>query len=521
MQRPARSPILPLALLASLCIVTPSRATDSQALKKFRKMLIKGANELVFDPVETLEQLGLEPAEVVPVVGEVLNDSQARDTARRAAADIAVKLGEMGAGTPLVPALAQAIHDDNGFVSGAALRALQRIGKDAAPALPELMKLMRRGGALRPIQCGGNDAPRASEPAQSTRPAPRPTLSPIQSIGDAAVPFLLEGLASDLPEVRAVSADALHNHGRRAEIHRPLMAIFNDPVKEVRWQALETARYLQPSSPELLEALVARLADPDSCVVLAAVRALERPDAGAQAEALRPLLQHGNGEIRAAAARTLRRMEAGGTPLLETSKIDMANNLADPDPQTRFEAAVALAASAPDTPGLAEALRDGLRDATAILSTSKNLIDAIAALGQIGPRGRVAAPDLIQLIPLYHQAELVQSRAAQSLGSMGPMPEHVAAVAGLLPGAGDHLEVWLLYAITALDPTRDDGVAGLMERLESNDSVVQQNAVHALGLLGPRAWVALPELRGLLSSQDRTLQGLTEWAIGQIDTREV
>ena len=487
--QPVRLPILPLTLLACLlCAVSPAPAADAEALSKVRKMLAKGASELLFRTAETLEGLGLEPADAVPIVADVLNDPRARQKARKSAVDVAVKLGEMGVGAPLVPALARTIHDDDGFVSGGALRALQRIGKDSAPAMPELMQLMRR--------------------------QPRPTLSPIQGIGEAAIPFLLEGLESDLPAVRAVCAEALLNHGRQPEIHGPLMAIFDDPVTEVRQKALATARHLRPSSPELLDALSARLADPDPGVVLAAVRALERTDAGAQAEAIRPLLQHGDSEIREAAARTLRRMSAGGTPMPEAVETDIASNLSDPDPEVRFQAAVALAASAPDTPGLVQALRQGLGRNVA------RTLEAITALGQLGPRARAAAPDLIGFIRRYPNAELLQSRAAQTLGAMGPMPEHTATLTPLLPGAGSHLQVWLLYALTALDPTREDGLAGLVQRLSTSDPVVLKNAVHALGLLGPRAWVALPELRPLLDSEDRALQALAEWAIGQIDTRQ-
>ena len=448
-------------------------------------MLNKGASELVFYTPRTLEQLGLEPADVVPVLTEVLNDPRARDKARETAVKVAVQLGEMGAGADLVPALAQAIDDDNSFVALGALRALQRIGKDAAPAMPELMKLMPR--------------------------EPRQTLGPIQSIEEAAIPFLLEGLKSDLPEVRATCAGALYNHGQHAEIHGPVIAIFDDSVTEVRLKALETARYLRPSSPELLDALAARLEDPEPGVVLAAVRALERADAGAQAEAVRPLLQHGDAEVRAAATRTLRRMAAGGTAMPESSETDLAGNLADPSLEVRFQAAVALAASAPDTPGLVAPLRQGLG------RNAATLIEGITALGLLGPRARAAAPDLIQVIRQYPNAELIQSRAAQGLGAMGPMPEHAATVAALLPGAGHHLQVWLLYAVTALDPTRDDGVAGLVQRLSNSDSVILQNAVHALGLLGPRGRVALPELRRLLGSESKTLKALAEWAIGQID----
>ncbi len=483
------SPIVPLALVASLlCVAGPASAADAKALSQFRKMVEKGASELRFHPAETIDRLGLEPADAVSVVAEILSVSGAREKTRKNAVDVAVGLGEMGVGAPLVPALARTIHDDNGFISRGALRALQRIGKDSAPAMPELMKLMRR--------------------------EPRAPLSPIQDIGEAAIPFLLEGLGSDLPGVRAACAKALYNHGRHAEIHGPLMVLFDDPVVVVRQQALESARHLRPSSPELLDALAKSLSDAEPGVVLAAVRALERVDAGAQAEAVSSLLQHDDAEVRSAAARTLRRMSAGGAPMPEASKTDVAGNLSDPSLEVRFQAAVTLAASAPDTPGLVEPLREGLGGHAA------RLMEAITALGQLGPRARAAAPDLIKVIRRLRGAELIQSRAAQSLGAMGPMPEHAATVTALLPSAGGHLQVWLLYAVTALDPAREDGLAGLIRRLQNSDDVVLKNAVHALGLLGPRAYAALPELRPLLGSQDRALKALAEWAIGQIDVKQ-
>ena len=197
------------------------------------------------------------------------------------------------------------------------------------------------------------------------------------------------------------------------------------------------------------------------------------------------------------------------------SRADIAANLADSSPEVRFQAAVALAASAPDSPGLLEPLRWGLR------RDAGRLMEAMTALQQLGPRARAAAPDLLLIIRSYSAAEVIQSRAAQCLGALGPMPEQVDAVTALLPGAGSHLQVWLHYAITALDPTRDDGLAGVVVRLSHEDPVIVQNAVHALGLLGPRAYDALPALRRLSGSEDPRLEALVEWAIGQIDVLEV
>ncbi len=474
------------ALLAALAL-TASAAPDPKSLKKFEKLMNKGSLDVKVSIDDTLDELGLAPSDVIPLLEGALRDLDAKPDARHAAASACIRLGEMGHGEPLVPALMETIEDPNGFVELNARLALQRIGGEAAaPAMPAVMRAM------------------ANEEGHHGS-----LLSIIQAVGEPAVPFLIEGLESDQPQVRASSARALRPHGRLPEVRAPLIAALDDPDPRVRLEAADNAFHISPWDQEIVDALVARLDDPDVAVVERALKSLIRPMAKSAAGKIQALLEHPSADVRKAAAYSLRRI--GADPAASDGALIAA--LDDPSQQVRTEAALSLAKTAPDTPGLVDILREGLS------MRSPYSIESIAGLARLGKRARPAAPELLRIVERF-PSDLIQSNAATALAAMAPVPELAPKLARLLPAASPRLQTWLWYAIAENDPERDDdAVAGIMLILVDEDESVVISAIAALARLGPRARAALPALRALEAESEGNVRKWCEKAIEQIEAK--
>lgn len=211
--------IMTSVTIAGLLLLAEPASGDDDGLREFRRMLEKGSSDVTFRTEETLEKLGLKTADVVPVLAETFTRSRARKKVRRTAAKVALNLAEAGEGAPLVPALARAIHDENQQVASDGLRALRNVGPEAVSAMPDLIELMR-------------DTP------------PWQTLQPIQAIGEAAIPYLVEGLKSDALSVRTTCAQALVDLGAEQEIRGPLTDPFADPSGELQAQAARSPLFV-------------------------------------------------------------------------------------------------------------------------------------------------------------------------------------------------------------------------------------------------------------------------------------
>ena len=485
MRQAYRRPAPVLAAILAVAGLTISAEPNPKSLKTFDKLLRKGSLDVKMSVEDTLDELGLTPSDVIPLLEAALNNVSAKPDMRHAASSASCRLAELGHGEPLIPALIEAIEDPNGFVQLDARRALQRIGGEAvAPAMPAVMRAMAKEeghhGSL---------------------------LSVIQAAGEAAVPFLVEGLASDEARVRASSARALRNHGLQPQVRAPLIAALDDPDPQVRLEAADSVFHLNPWDQEMVDALVARLDDPDTAVVERALKSLIHPIAKSAVEKIRPMLEHPSAEVRKAAAYSLRRI--GADPAASDGALIAA--LEDPNQQVRTEAALSLAKTAPDTPGLVDILREGLA------MRSPYSIESITGLARLGKRARPAAPELLKIVERF-PSDLIQSNAASALAAMAPVPELVPELLRILPAASPRLQTWLWYAVAQNDPQRDDeAVAGILLILTDDDESVVTSAIAALSSLGPRAKAALPALRALEAESEGSVRKWCEKAIEQIE----
>ena len=107
---------------------------------------------------------------------------------------------------------------------------------------------------------------------------------------------------------------------------------------------------------------------------------------------------------------------------------------------------------------------------------------AVEAAGYLGPKGKAAVPDLVDILQDKAQAVPVREKAAHTLGKLGAK----------------------------------DAIRPLTDALRDPDKALRRAAAEALGLMGPDAVVAAPKLRDLLKS-DREVADAAQAALDQIE----
>jgi HEAT repeat protein len=283
------------------------------------------------------------------------------------------------------------------------------------------------------------------------------------------VPALLEVLRRECPDPEIVSKamSALESIGR--DTVPPLIEPLRGEDARVQCLAAQILGRIGRDAREAVPALIALLPRGDSDARSAAAEALVTIGPEAR-DAVPPLIERLRGE------------DAG----IQSNAAQILGSLG---PEARQA-----------VPPLIERLQRGDRDARR----------AAAALGRIGPEARAAVPALIEL--LQHWGWEARHAAAAALGEIGPearqaVPALVERLRHRNPDARRDAAV-ALDRIVAGSPyglpaavTRDL-VPPLIELLRGEDAGVWSTAARILGLIGPEAGEAVPDLIQLLQRGD-------------------
>ncbi len=335
-----------------------------------------------------------------------------RSSVRRQEAAIALRFVGPAA-TPAVPDLTRALSDESPWVRANAADALEAIGPAAVAAVPDLVRLL------------------------GDRVAGESAAYALAAVGPEAVPALREAISTNDLDVLDHVCLALGEMGLAARPAVPdLIALLKD--EDRRGMAAEALGHLGPVAvPTLIEAL----AHADANVRFGAVEALGNAKAHAGPavpnliEALRP---------------------GGGAP--------PANDPEGEDERARWRGRV------------------------------------VWALGNIGPAARAAVPALVRVLTREHDGDdVLRGAAAYALGEIGPSAgEAVPALLDLMREKEAALRVAAPYALGRVGPAAKPAVAPLLHGLKDGDPWFRVRCAEALWRIDRRADAAVPVLTAAL-----------------------
>ncbi len=437
------------------------------------------------------------------------------DHPRRMAAGSLRRIGPQAA--PAVPALVKALRDEDDYLRKSAAEALGAIGPAAGPAVPALIitlkdpeKDVRKESARALRRIGDRSAPLLAA-LEGSLGDPEEDVAKEASwvlacAGGPAIPVLLEGLRGDKAPVRRWSA---HGLGWLAGRRHASTGGFSDiPVGEEGLEDDPRARLTREENAAVVAGLDAALGDADGGVREAACGALA-----------------GMGSAAAAALPAFLRA------------------LDDPEQKVRKLALWGLNGLGPAAgkavPRLLRAVKEG---------SSPDRVGAIQALGRIAPRSMEPVPALIDALadgePGKHAAEVlawkgdsavpalekalksgnpvVRRRAADALGSIGQSAAPVAG-RGLLEALDDpepDVRAAAAGAVGSVCRDAESAVPPLIQALRGGNVKVQAGAALALGRYGEKARPALPLLREALKGGDESLREGALRAVASIGADE-
>jgi len=258
--------------------------------------------------------------EALPVLVAALgsNDQTAINTANQ----VLQRINTTGTqAKELVPALADALADDNAAARNQVLNILQRLGQSARPAAPAVARLLRAGD-------------------ENVR---QQALNTLRSIGGAtkdAVPDLVEALRSSNPGVRSQVAEMIRQLGPDAKAAVPaLKDLLKDTAPDNRMLALRVLHHVSPNDlKDAGPALTELIKSKDLNVRTQAFYLVS--ELGPQAiQATLPVilesLKSSDQQLRTMAASALSRIEnAGSMPQVQAA---LREAIKASDPETRFQ----------------------------------------------------------------------------------------------------------------------------------------------------------------------------------------
>jgi HEAT repeat protein len=142
-------------------------------------------------------------------------------------------------------------------------------------------------------------------------------------------------------------------------------------------------------------------------------------------------------------------------------------------------------------------------------------IQAVMALGRIGPPAAAAAPRLIGL--LTESDETVRCQAAEALGKVRGEPQAtMAALVEMLRDASGPVKTSATRALGAMDKAAASAVPALVPLLQDRDESVRVAAAEAIAQVGPLDQAATDALVMGLDSLDNVVRAHTAEALGTI-----
>lgn len=242
-----------------------------------------GRENLVFIAARDSQTLGKERSILLPPILSSLEVDQPPMVRGRAA----LALGYFSYfGAEVAPVLAALLQDQDYSVANVAAEAMQQLGKEAAPAIPQLIAAMgegrRNGRAAATVMAAiGEEAIPALVEAlfdgdEFRRYCAADALAQMGEVAAPAVPFLLKarGLASNSGHVRGKIDEALGEIGPAARDAAPALARqIRSPNVETRTAALRAVISIAPVTKRESAEVIRSLSNPDSQVrLLAAAR---------------------------------------------------------------------------------------------------------------------------------------------------------------------------------------------------------------------------------------------------------
>jgi HEAT repeat protein len=459
--------------------------------------------ELAEPAAGVLSGMGPRARPAVPALAALLQDQNAKEEARAAAARALGRIGpEDPAGQPEQLAIDPVIGALTSVLSGparvriAAAGALADWGPAARSAIPALVRHSRDGDvAVARAAC------RALERTRSRAAAPA-LLARLEH-ADRASPAAAAGLARLGPEARAAVGGLIASlAGKKADaalaqaVLERLGAVavpdLVDALKEpARCRfAAEVLGLMGPRAAAAVAALESLLGDRDPAVVLAAAGALVRIDparATVVVPAVVPLVLRPQEDLATAAALLL----AGLGPDAARAAPVLVTALQAKDGRVVARAAHVLGRIRPAQPGVIEALKKGLS------GPQKGRPACARALGRMGRAAKPASGALIALL---------DQRRQQPTSTLPLFEQDLWAETAL--------------ALLRIDPDHSErAISELTTDLESGHDLARGPALAALARLRPLPPALLSALRPLLG--DRQTAGRALIVLARLDGKQL
>ncbi|MFA6002428.1 MAG: HEAT repeat domain-containing protein, partial [Elusimicrobiota bacterium] len=489
--------------------------------------------------LEILGEVGPAAASGVSEVERLLRDPAA--AVRKAAVSALAAVSGARAQAKLI----RALHDQDAGIRAVAANALGKIGASGnAAVVSELLLALKDDDAgvryyamdaLCELRPGKEHMPDIAQAFQD--PAANVQKSAALALGDMggeALPHLLAAAASIKNSTRQAAVGGLGRLLRNASLGNKraldgLAKTLSDKNAEVRCAAAKelnsSVRNAKPAAAQLLAALE----DPNACVRVNALAALEPAGAATPARMI-PLLKDRDRDVRQAAARTLGKLGLAA----RGARSALLAGLSDDDKYVRYDAAQALPAT-----GAAPA------DILPVLLKMACEDDAYAASGAmyglraIGPSARVVLPALEQLLSAkdYERADSFKSvvygagqpqyTVPAALDLLADPSPAVRAIALAIAGGSGYAsrELFVLYAAALGDPNdkvqyaaaeaiyssgadfKEEAqtvVPAVIKAMGGAGAALRQKLVGALYKIGPQALMpGRQEILAQFSSRDR------------------
>jgi HEAT repeat protein len=481
---------------------------DQQALPVLLEIARDKTDVFRSRAVYELGRLGKKPEQVLPVLLERLQDHE--PFVRRSAA---LGLGVYGreAGRAL-PDLLVMVDKDEGMVRSAAAFALGAIGSAPARVVPALSKALR-----------------ATDKSDREEIRDRAAQA-LGKLGHAGETALLEALGDNDREVRLVAAKALWKSAHRPEAIAAIANLLQESDEKVREQAAHAVHEIGADARTALATLIAALKDHEDVRtwVADALAKIGKP-------AVRPLLRllrDKDARVRERAAYAL-----GVEPLQPQVVVPaLIRILEDPDERVRAQAAASLGifkgAAAVAVPALVLAMKDQFIRSE-VIQTLRSLgpdaapavavlleamqdgghhYDAVDTLGAIGPAAGTALPHLIHL--LKGDDVVLAEGAAAALAKIGP-PETVVPIL-IRALARKRIAGAAAAALGSMGRRAKVAVPDLVPLLANEEPGLRHAAVGALGDIGPDARAALPLIISKLKDAEPRIRGRAAESLGKI-----
>ncbi|MEZ2228183.1 MAG: HEAT repeat domain-containing protein [Microcoleus sp.] len=360
-----------------------------------------------------------------------------------------VKIGE-----PAIPALIEALQDQNLLVRRSAAQVLKQI---AGPAIPALAKALKNSDA--DVRSGGASA-----------------LGIIGAEAKTVAPQLVPLLKDSDAKVRKSAASALDNIGVEAKTAVPqLIPLLQDSDPKVRRSAAYVLGNIGVEAKTAVPQLIPLLKDSDPKVRSSAADALGNIGAEAKTAVsqLFPLLKDSDANVRSSAASALGNIGVEA----KTAVPQLIPLLQDSDPKVRRSAAYVL--------------------------------------GNIGVEAKTAVPQLIAL--LQDSDPKVPSSAASALGNIGAEAKTaVSQLFPLLKDSDANVRSSAAYALGRIGAQAQKVVLEIVPLLQDSDANVRRSAADALGNIGAEAKTAVSQLFPLLQDSQTKVRSSAAYALESI-----